>query len=418
MHQRFLVALLAVVLAGVLIPAVAGAQTYNYLYKWGTLGAADGQFNSPQGVAVDGSGHVYVADTGNNRIQKFTSSGGFVTKWGTVGPGNGQFSNPAGVAVDDSGNVYVADTNNNRIQKFTSSGGFVTKWGTLGSGNGQFNAPMGVAVDASGNVYVADAWCYRIQRFTSSGGYLTQWGRRGSGDGQFSFPRGVAVDTSGNVYVADWENRRIQKFTSDGAYVTQWGPPGAGRTLGVAVDTSGNVYVMDSDYNRIQKFTGAGIFVTAWGDSGSGNGQFFGPSAVAVVGGRAYVVDRFNHRIQVFTVPCTTPGTPSPSTPACGTMYPVGTTQVVTECTAASNATSYDWELYSGATCSGTAIQSGASTWPSLSWSNLSAGNYAWRVRAINDGNPESESSPFLVGNIHGSYHEVMRPFAFESVAA
>ena len=91
-----------------------------------------------------------------NRIQKFDSTGGFITKWGSEGSGDGQFYDPYGVAVDSSGNVYVADSYNNRIQKFDSNGDFITKWGSPGSEDGQFHYPYGVAVDSSGNVYVAD----------------------------------------------------------------------------------------------------------------------------------------------------------------------------------------------------------------------------------------------------------------------
>jgi DNA-binding beta-propeller fold protein YncE len=108
---------------------------------------------------------VYVADSGNSRIQKFTTTGTFITKWGTLGSGNGQFDWPIGVAVDSSGNVYVSDLHNNRIQKFTSDGTFITKLGTEGSGNGQFSYPNGVALDSSGRVYVADDHNYRIQVF-------------------------------------------------------------------------------------------------------------------------------------------------------------------------------------------------------------------------------------------------------------
>jgi len=106
-----------------------------------------------------------VADSRNDRIQKFTSNGNFLTKWGSFGTGDGQLHFPRGLAVDNSGNVYVADTQNFRIQKFTSNGGFLTKWGSQGTGNGQFNFPYGLAVDNSGNVYVADPGNWRIQKF-------------------------------------------------------------------------------------------------------------------------------------------------------------------------------------------------------------------------------------------------------------
>jgi predicted DNA-binding antitoxin AbrB/MazE fold protein len=137
----------------------------------------------------------------------------FETKWGSYGSPEEQFNWPRGVAVDTSGNVYVADTDNHRIQKFTSDGTFLTKWGARGFVDGQFDSPYGVAVDASGNVYVADTFNHRIQKFTSDGKFLTTWGSCCSGDGQFWLPRAVAVDTSGNVYVADSGNSRIQKFS-------------------------------------------------------------------------------------------------------------------------------------------------------------------------------------------------------------
>jgi len=100
------------------VSATLAGYTYEFVTKWGSQGSGDGQFNWPEGVAVDSSGYVYVADEWNNRIQKFTSSGGFVTKWGNYGSGDGQFYKPRGVAVDSSGYVYVADTENHRIQKF------------------------------------------------------------------------------------------------------------------------------------------------------------------------------------------------------------------------------------------------------------------------------------------------------------
>ena len=89
----------------------------------------------------------------------------FVTAWGTGGSGNGQFAYPYRVATDAAGNVYVADSGNNRIQKFTSTGTYLTQWGTYGTGNGQFYYPWGVATDAAGNVYVADTFNERIQKF-------------------------------------------------------------------------------------------------------------------------------------------------------------------------------------------------------------------------------------------------------------
>ncbi|MEW6141883.1 MAG: hypothetical protein AB1597_01845, partial [Chloroflexota bacterium] len=279
-----------------------------FLFKFGSGGGSDGQLNEPTGIATDASGNVYVADTSNNRIQKFSSTGTFITKWGSAGNSDGQFNGPMGIAVDATGNVYVADQNNQRIQKFTSDGNFITKWGSLGGQNGQFNNPFAIAIDATGNLYVADQNNQRIQKFTSDGNFITKWGSAGSDDGQFADPNGIAVDSAGNVYVSDLYHYRIQKFSSTGAFITKWGSQGSGDSQfnypqGLAVDQSGYVYIADANNHRIQKFTSTGAFVTKWGTFGTDDGQFNQPRAVAVnTAGNIYVIDYYNARIQAFGV--------------------------------------------------------------------------------------------------------------------
>jgi tripartite motif-containing protein 71 len=321
-------------------------EKYLFVVGWGTLGISDGQFDKPHEISVDPSGNVYVADTGNNRIQKFSSNGTFIAKWGSKcsssavssdienipckNPSDGEFASPNGISVDPSGNVYVADTGNNRIQKFSSNGTFIAKWGTtcdlrlnvgctnsgaqasslLDEGDGQFNSPSSIAVNPStGNVYVADTGNNRIQEFTSSGIFIAKWGFEGQPDGYFTEPSSVAVDpTSGNVYVADTGNNRIQEFTSSGIFIKRWGSSGSADgefigPTGVAVSTSsGNVYVADYGNNRIQVFKRDGTFITVWGSSGFGAYQFNGPKSIAVdpSSGEVYVTDIFNNRIQSF----------------------------------------------------------------------------------------------------------------------
>jgi DNA-binding beta-propeller fold protein YncE len=182
------------------------------LATWGSFGGAPGQFVSPEGIAVDGSGNVFVGDTGNARIQKFDGAGTFLTAWGSVGSANGQFTNPRGVATDASGNVYVADSDNHRIQKFDNTGAFLAAWGSHGTATGQFDEPFGVATDAAGNVYVADTLNSRIQKFDPAGNFVKAWGKFGRRASQFHWPFGLTVDAAGNVYVADSRNDRMQKF--------------------------------------------------------------------------------------------------------------------------------------------------------------------------------------------------------------
>ncbi|RMH34632.1 MAG: 6-bladed beta-propeller [Nitrospirae bacterium] len=151
-----------------------------FIMQWGSFGSGDGQFYFARGIAVDQSdGTVYVVDMGNHRIQKFDTSTNvlpqLLAKWGGgIGAGHasspqaqepGQFRSPWGIAVDDAGDVYVADTGNQRIQKFDRDGNFITQWGGFGNGDGQFNFPYGIAVDSRGTVYVADSGNMRIQQF-------------------------------------------------------------------------------------------------------------------------------------------------------------------------------------------------------------------------------------------------------------
>ncbi|CUS06286.1 conserved exported protein of unknown function [Candidatus Promineifilum breve] len=280
-------------------------DTHPFVDKWGSFGANDGEFDHPMGMAVDGSGNVYVVDHYNHRVQKFDDNGVYLTQWGSFGAGNSQFDYPSDVAVDGSGNVYIADYNNSRIQKFNSNGAYQSQWGSYGSGNGELYGPYGVAVDGLGNVYVADTYNNRIQKFDGNGAYQTQWGIYGSGNGEFYYPYGVEVDESGNVYVADTYNHRVQKFDSNGGYLTQWGGYGGGNGLfsypaGLAIDGFGKVYVTDTN-SLVQKFDDDGTFLMQWGGFGSVNSQFAYPYSVDVdEAGYVYVSDTYNHRIQKF----------------------------------------------------------------------------------------------------------------------
>ncbi|MBI5836337.1 MAG: Ig-like domain repeat protein [Candidatus Eisenbacteria bacterium] len=284
--------------------------------KWGSPGTGPGQFGPAtgdiRGVAIDASGYVYVADPGNDRIQKFDSRGNFVTAWGSTGSGKGQFHNPVDVAVDATGYVYVVDRDNYRVQKFTGGGIYVAKWGSFGTSGGQFGAAMGgIATDGAGNVYVADGGNYRVQRFSSSGGLMGMWGGAGTGNGRFSGPlSGIATFAASFVYVADPGARRISKFDVEGNFIAAWSVLGEGtgecsripRMLGV--DVEGDVYVTsiaELGAREVRRLGPDGTALGSWGEPGSGAGQFGNPSGVAVDAfGNVFVVDQQLARIQKF----------------------------------------------------------------------------------------------------------------------
>ncbi|WP_025664651.1 cadherin domain-containing protein [Aquimarina megaterium] len=292
-------------------------------------------YNNPTGVAVDGSGNIYIADFSNHRIRKITPGGtASIFAGGTQGFADGtgaaaRFNFPFGVAVDAAGNVYVADRNNHRIRKITPNGVVTTvAGGTQGyfdaTGTAaRFNHPEGVAIDASGNVYVSDYQNHRIRKITPAGVVSTFVGStqgfaNGTGTAaRFDNPAGITIDTNGNLYVADERNHRIRKITPVGV-VTTFAGTIAGfadssslisarffSPTGVAVDASGNVYVADRLNHRIRKITPAGVVSTIAGSSqgfadGTGSvARFRHPSGVAVdASGNVYVADERNNRIR------------------------------------------------------------------------------------------------------------------------
>ncbi|MBU6158485.1 MAG: putative Ig domain-containing protein [Bacteroidetes bacterium] len=327
--------------------APTGLTGYVSTFAGSIAGFADGMataamFNSPFDVAVDASSNLYVADQYNNRIRKITSAGVVTTLAGsgTYGYADGtgtaaSFSYPSGVAVDGSGNVYVADQNNHRIRMVSATGivttlagsgiaGFADGTGTAAS----FNSPTGLAVDGSGNVYVADVNNNRIRKITSAGVVTTLAGSGNAGfaDGtgsaaRFYYPIDVAVDGSGNVYVADQSNNRIRKITAAGVVTTLAGSgiggfaDGTGTAasfnnpVGVAVDGSGFVYVADSYNNRIRRISSAGVVTTLAGSGNYGYADGTGtaaslnnPTGVAVDGtGNVYLADQSYSRIRMIS---------------------------------------------------------------------------------------------------------------------
>jgi sugar lactone lactonase YvrE len=236
-----------------------------YLTKWGTLGSGNTQFNCARDVAIDATG-VYVVDFYNNRVVKFDTSGKYILQFNNLA--HGVFDQPVGVAADGLGHVYVADTSasdnaNQRVQRFNTEGIWQAMVGSAGSGSGQYGKPLGLATDTEGNLYVSDQTNNRVVKFNSAGNPAGQWGSFGSGDGQFGgLQQGIATDASNNVWVADWENNRIEEFSSTGTFLGKWGTTGSGNLqfrgpMDIASGPSSAIYVADAENDRIVKY-GAG----------------------------------------------------------------------------------------------------------------------------------------------------------------
>lgn len=316
--------------------------------------ASTALINRPQGVGVDGSGNIYIADTGNNRVRKVDATTNIISTVAGSGEGDGslatnaQFSAPHGIDVDGSGNLFVVDSGNNRVRKIDGTSGIITAFaGTgvttpIGDGgpatDAALNNPQDVAVSAGGDVFIADTFNGRVRRVDGSTGVIETVAGGGVGgdglpavDAQLNSPFAIALDADGNLYIADFGNRRVRKVTADGdgevngsagdiiTTVAGTGVSGFAGDEGqatdallssprsLAVDAAGNLYILDSGNGRVRKVDqSTGVITTVAGGGAGGDGGlataaslniFFGALTVDAVG-NLFIAESSGHRIR------------------------------------------------------------------------------------------------------------------------
>jgi uncharacterized protein (TIGR03663 family) len=243
-----------------------------FIDEWGSYGECGmgvpgpGTFCEPWDVAVAPDGSVYVADTWAHRIQHFTAEGEFLGEWGSFGEsqvgdpgGEGLFYGPRALAVGPDGSVYVADTGNKRIQVFDAGGTFLREFGGQGRSPGQLDEPVGLAFTPEGRLIVADSWNFRIQVLETDGQPVHSWTVEGWDNIDVEEKPYVAVDDQGQVYVTDPGHYRVWAFDSQGTYLYSFGRYGDDAMsfalpMGVAVGPDGRLYVTDAANHRLMVF--------------------------------------------------------------------------------------------------------------------------------------------------------------------
>ena len=284
--------------------------------------AMEAQLDGPRGVAVDGDGRVYIADTGANRIRRIDSEGLIGTVAGGERGGDesamtARLSVPRGVAVDADGVLYIADTGNNQIHRLEDEGTTAIA-GVAGLGDGgpateaRLLGPSAVAIDADGTIYITDSGNRRVRRVDTEGVITTFAGNGERGDGgdggaatgaQFHYPGGIAIDSAGNVYIADLHGNRVRRVDTRGIITTfagtgeagdadrdgdigDGGPATSGQLhypAGLAFDADDNLYIADAGNSRIRKVTkmGADYIITTFAGSERSFSGDDGPAAEA-----------------------------------------------------------------------------------------------------------------------------------------
>ncbi|HEX4107099.1 MAG TPA: NHL repeat-containing protein [Solirubrobacteraceae bacterium] len=279
-----------------------------YEGEFGSYGTGAGQFGTVSGLAVDAAGDVYLVDASHDRVERFTAGGQFISEWGSPGSGLGQFHFGAGNGPDgppgggiavEGDYVYVSDTGNGRIERFTLEGGDATilhphivNW-----------RPLGLAATAT-RLFVADGGQRQVDELTHHGQLIRRAGSFGTGPRQFANPFDVGVDRLGHVFVVDDNNNRVVVLNARLRSIRTFRGKGAARlgyVRALASDPYGRVYVADTSNNRIEVFNARGNLEASWGRSGETGGELVEPLDVtATPQGGPIVIGTFGSRSPIF----------------------------------------------------------------------------------------------------------------------
>lgn len=248
---------------------------------------------APFEADVDDRGRIWILDSANARVRLFDHNGGFLGGWGGAGDGKNSFKTPEGLATSRNG-LYVADTWNHRVVRFTLTG----EW--KGSVAGGFMGPRGVAVGSDGSVWVTDTGNSRVVKYDAALENPQTVGPTGADPGQFRSPVGIAISPSGTVYIADAGNHRIQVLDKNGKYLSSWNVPWLEQSWQARLETDQNaiLYASNPGGSEVVSFDRSGAPGRHWSADDSGE-KFLLPIGLAIdrKQGILYVMDSASHKV-------------------------------------------------------------------------------------------------------------------------
>jgi tripartite motif-containing protein 71 len=276
-----------------------------YLRSFGSTGSKPGQFLRPQGISVDPSGNVYVADTGNHRVQKFDPQGRFIGEAGGFGWNPGRFNGPSGISAREGLNIYVVDSQNRRIQRFDRDLNFLSSLPSSEDEEGglDFGFLRDVELASTGEIFVSDVENEQVLKLTFFGELERVFGGFADAPERLLAPAGLTVVRENAVYVADTGNDHIASYDAFGSYLGSLGKGALQDPQGVETDGHSYIYVADTGHHRLCIFSPQGEMLLSIGGSGDDLGSLRSPTDLAVSGmDQLYVLDSGNDRVQVFRI--------------------------------------------------------------------------------------------------------------------
>lgn len=274
------------------------------VFSFGSEGDGQGQFRLPGAISIDARGWVYVADTGNNRIQKFDHRGRYITMIGGFGWDAEHFQRPLDVCAENGLDVFVADYENRRVERYDKDLHWIATFKASKDIDDRLvmGFPSSVGISIHGDLFIVDQENKRVLKLNTLREPVISFGDYDWGDGALSEPMNLFVSRNDRVFVTDAKLGRVLAFDYYGNYLYGIGEGVLKKPCGICIDHNGRIFVTDLELSRVIIYSNEGQLLLNFGSEGNKLGAFLSPSDVAVYKNWLYVSDTENHRIQVFDI--------------------------------------------------------------------------------------------------------------------